>query len=164
MFRFNPPIQPLGTVVLLCSLTLPAYAHPPSLPAPAPPPAVVPQRDISCAEAAFLQENAVAMEKMMADMDVPPSGDVDRDFVAMMVPHHQGAIDMARLVLRHGRNERIRRMAQEIIVTQQQEIVAMQMAVDSSDGLASSATHEPREPGPSHHDHGARIESLENCP
>lgn len=160
MFRSNPPIQPL---VLLCSLTLPAYAHPPSL-APAAPPAVAPQRDISCAEAAFLQENAVAMEKMMADMDVPPSGNVDRDFVAMMVPHHQGAIDMARLVLRHGRNERIRRMAQEIIVTQQQEIVAMQMAVDSSDVLAPSATREPREPGPSHHDHGARIASLENCP
>jgi uncharacterized protein (DUF305 family) len=66
---------------------------------------------------------------MMNDMTVKPSGDVDRDFVAMMVPHHQGAIDMALAVLRHGRNAQIRRLAQEIIVTQQQEIAAMRVAV-----------------------------------
>jgi hypothetical protein len=59
------------------------------------------------------------MKKMMVDMTVNPSGDVDRDFVAMMVPHHQGAIDMALAVLRHGRNAQIRRLAQEIIVTRQ---------------------------------------------
>lgn len=47
----------------------------------------------------------------------------------MMVPHHQGAIDMAVAVLRHGRNLQIRRLAQEIIVTQQQEISAMRLAV-----------------------------------
>ena len=47
-------------------------------------------------EAPFLAENDAAMNKMMADMAVKPTGDVDRDFVAMMVPHHQGAIDMAR--------------------------------------------------------------------
>jgi uncharacterized protein (DUF305 family) len=47
----------------------------------------------------------------------------------MMVPHHQGAIDMAVAVLRFGRNERIRRLAQEIIITQQQEIAAMRLAV-----------------------------------
>jgi hypothetical protein len=47
----------------------------------------------------------------------------------MMVPHHQGAIDMALAVLRHGRNPQIRRLAQEIIVTQQQEIAVMRLAV-----------------------------------
>jgi hypothetical protein len=47
----------------------------------------------------------------------------------MMVPHHQGAIAMARAELRYGRNERLRRMAQGIIVTQQQEIAAMHLAV-----------------------------------
>jgi len=62
-------------------------------------------------------------------MAVKPTGDVDADFVAMMVPHHQGAIDMAIAVLRHGRNAQIRRLAQEIIVTQQQEIAAMRLAV-----------------------------------
>jgi uncharacterized protein (DUF305 family) len=66
---------------------------------------------------------------MMDDMAVKPAGDVDADFVAMMVPHHQGAIDMALAVLRHGRNPQIRRLAQEIIVTQQQEIAVMRLAV-----------------------------------
>jgi len=47
-------------------------------------------------EGPFLSENRSAMSKMMADMTVKPTGDVDRDFVEMMVPHHQGAIDMAR--------------------------------------------------------------------
>jgi hypothetical protein len=83
----------------------------------------------SADEAAFLKENDAAMAKMMKDMTVKPTGDVDRDFVAMMVPHHQGAIDMAKAVLRFGKNEQIRRLAQEIIVTQQQEIAAMRLAV-----------------------------------
>jgi hypothetical protein len=80
-------------------------------------------------EAPFLAENDAAMAKMMAAMEIKPSGDVDADFVAMMVPHHQGAIDMAQAQLRYGRNEQLRRLAQEIIVTQQQEIVAMRLAL-----------------------------------
>jgi len=80
-------------------------------------------------EALFLAENDAAMAKMMAAMDVKPSGDVDADFVATMVPHHQGAIDMAQAQLRYGRNGQLRRIAQEIIVTQQQEIVAMRLAI-----------------------------------
>jgi uncharacterized protein (DUF305 family) len=46
-------------------------------------------------ERPFLAENAAAMTKMMNDMTIKPTGNIDRDFVAMMVPHHQGAIDMA---------------------------------------------------------------------
>jgi hypothetical protein len=69
------------------------------------------------------------MNKMMADMTIKPTGDVDRDFVAMMVPHHQGAIDMAKAELKYGRNEQLRRIAQEIIVTQQQEIPVMRLAI-----------------------------------
>jgi uncharacterized protein (DUF305 family) len=80
-------------------------------------------------EVTFMAENDAAMEKMMKDMAVEPTGDIDRDFVAIMVPHHQGAIDMAQALLRHGRNEQLRRIAQEIIVTQQQEIAAMRMAL-----------------------------------
>ena len=80
-------------------------------------------------EAPFLVENHVAMKKMMAAMHITPSGDVDTDFVAMMVPHHQGAIDMAKAQLRYGRNEQLRRIAQEIIVTQTQEIEAMRLAL-----------------------------------
>jgi hypothetical protein len=80
-------------------------------------------------EAPFLSENEAAMNKMMADMNVKPTGDVDRDFVAMMIPHHQGAIEMAKAFLRYGHNEQLRRLAQEIVVTQQQEIVTMRLAV-----------------------------------
>jgi uncharacterized protein (DUF305 family) len=80
-------------------------------------------------EAPFLAENQAAMKTMMAAMTIMPSGDVDTDFVAMMVPHHQGAIDMAKAELRYGHNEQLRRIAQEIIVTQQQEIAAMRLAL-----------------------------------
>ena len=66
----------------------------------------------------FLAENEAAMARMMQAMAVPPSGDVDCDFVAMMTAHHQGAIDMAMALLRHGGNLRLRRLAQEIIITQ----------------------------------------------
>jgi hypothetical protein len=95
-----------------------------------PPPAPRPMSGAALAdEAPFLAENDAAMTRMMDGMAVKPTGDVDRDFVAMMVPHHQGAIDMAVAVLRHGHNEQLRRLAQEIIVTQQEEIAAMRMAV-----------------------------------
>ena len=80
-------------------------------------------------EAAFTAENAAAMDTMMAGMAVKPSGDIDSDFAAMMIPHHRGAIDMALAELRHGKNEQLRRIAQEIIVEQQQEIDAMHLAL-----------------------------------
>ena len=80
-------------------------------------------------EAQFVAETDAAMARMMTAMEVKPSGDVDTDFVAMMVPHHQGAIDMAQAQLRYGHNEQLRRMAQEIIVTQRQGIAAMQLAL-----------------------------------
>jgi hypothetical protein len=86
-------------------------------------------RSASPAEAPYLAENVSAMTKMMIDMGITPSGDVDSDFVAMMAPHHQGAIEMAQAELRYGRNEPLRRMAQEIIVTQLEEISAMRLAL-----------------------------------
>jgi uncharacterized protein (DUF305 family) len=88
-----------------------------------------PFRSASSAEKPYLTENIDAMTKMMIDMGIRPSGDVDRDFVAMMTPHHQGAIEMAQAELRYGQNEQLKRLAQEIIVTQQQEIAAMRLAV-----------------------------------
>jgi len=98
-------------------------------------------------EAAYLAENEAAMTKMMNDMAVKPTGDVDRDFVAMMIPHHQGAIDMARAVLRYGRNEQLRRIAQEIIVDQLQEIAAMRLAIGEPlpPAIAASTQVSPRE-------------------
>jgi len=66
---------------------------------------------------------------MMDDMSIKPIGNVNQDFVATMVPHHQGAIDMAQAELRYGNNGQLRRISQEIIVEQQQEIVAMRVAL-----------------------------------
>ena len=80
------------------------------------------------AEAAFLKENDAAMTKMMNDMAVKPTGDVDHDFVAMMSPHHQGAIDMSQAELRYGHNEQLIRIAQDIVVEELQEIAAMRAA------------------------------------
>lgn len=88
---------------------------------------------------AFSHENDVAMDKMMSAMTIKPSGDVDKDFAAMMIPHHLGAIDMALAELRHGNNEQLRRIAQEIIVEQQQEIDAMHLALGDSVASAGAA-------------------------
>ncbi len=100
-------------------------------------------------EAAYLTANDIAMNKMMSGMVIQPTGDVDRDFVAMMTPHHQGAIEMAQAVLRNGHNEQIRRLAQEIIVTQQQEIAAMRLAIgDSLPPSLAAPTQVPAAPGP----------------
>jgi hypothetical protein len=96
-------------------------------------------------EPSFAAENGAAMTKMMAAMAIKPSGNVDQDFAAMMIPHHQGAIDMAQAELRHGHNEQLRRLAQEIVVEQQQEIVAMHLALgqplhgEASPGLSGWA-------------------------
>jgi len=76
-----------------------------------------------------MAENETAMKKMMAKMTIRPSGNIDADFVAMMEPHHQGAIDMALAELRYGHNEQLRRIAQEIIIDQQQQIAAMRLAL-----------------------------------
>ena len=116
-----------AALALLLGTALVASAHL-GHPGPSAPASAANQRALAD-EAPFLAENEAAMTRMMDGMAVKPTGDVDRDFVAMMVPHHQGAIDMAVAVLRHGHNEQLRRLAQEIIVTQQQEIAAMRLAV-----------------------------------
>jgi len=70
-----------------------------------------------------------AVARMHRAMNVPFTGDADRDFARMMIPHHQGAIDMALVELRYGKDERLKRLAQEIIVEQQQEIAVMHLAL-----------------------------------
>src|SRR5258706_1646030 len=70
------------------------------------------------------------MARMMTGMRITPAGDVDRDFVTMMVPHHQGAIDMAEAQLSYGHNEPLRGLAQEIIATQEEQIAVMRRALD----------------------------------
>lgn len=83
-------------------------------------------------DAQFIADSQAAMRRMMTAMDVKPTGNADADFAAMMVPHHMGAIEMAQAELRAGRTEQLRRLAQEIIVTQQQEISVMRLALTRS--------------------------------
>jgi uncharacterized protein (DUF305 family) len=64
--------------------------------------------------------------RMMQQMDaVPYTGDADKDFVAHMIPHHQGAIDMAQVELKYGKDPAMRRLAQDIVMAQRNEIALM---------------------------------------
>ena len=138
---------------LLVAFALPSHvlaheAH------PAVPPATVVD------EAPFLKENDDAMTKMMNDMAIKPTGGIDRDFVAMMSPHHQGAIDMAISELRYGKNEQLRRIAQEIIVDQLQEIAAMKLAIgEPATGSAPAPTQQqPASAAVEHHHSGMHMD------
>jgi uncharacterized protein (DUF305 family) len=64
--------------------------------------------------------------KMHRDMAITFSGNADKDFLAGMIPHHQGAIDMAEVVLKHGSDPKARKLAQDIITAQKKEIADMQ--------------------------------------
>ena len=76
--------------------------------------------------ARFASEMDVGMDKMMRDMHAPGyTGNPDVDFLAMMIPHHEGAVEMARLVLVHGRDPLTRKLAEEIIASQVVEIEGM---------------------------------------
>ncbi len=68
---------------------------------------------------------APAMERMHKDMMITPTGDTDADFVRGMIPHHQGAIDMAKIVLEHGKDPEIRKLAEDVIAAQEKEIAQM---------------------------------------
>jgi uncharacterized protein (DUF305 family) len=76
--------------------------------------------------------------RMHQAMEVAASGDIDRDFMRMMIPHHQGAIDMALLQLKYGRDEKLKRLAQSIIIEQGQEIAYMRTLLASPPGAAAS--------------------------
>jgi uncharacterized protein (DUF305 family) len=79
---------------------------------------------------------AAAMHAAMRTMHdamhrAPTTGDPDQDFLAMMIPHHEGAVDMARVLLKYGHDERLKRLAQSIIVEQGQEIAYMRTLLDA---------------------------------
>ena len=69
---------------------------------------------------------SAAMDKMMATMHLKPTGNPDKDFVTMMLPHHQGAVDMAQVMLKYGKDPELLAMAKAIVDSQTKEIGEMQ--------------------------------------
>jgi len=80
-------------------------------------------------EKQFLFVSDLAMSNMNRSMLMKPTGDVDRDFVDVMVTHHQGAIEMARAESRYGRNDELRQLAQSIVSQHEQDISIMRHAL-----------------------------------
>lgn len=118
----------------------------PSLAAGDPPPAAAASAPQGSSFDAMM---AQSMERMHADMMLPPSGEPDRDFAALMIPHHQGAIEMAKAVLIYGRDPVLRRLAQGIVVEQGQEIDIMRRVLaDLPPAKTGAGTAHP-------HHHGA---------
>src|SRR5215471_7891463 len=82
-----------------------------------------------------------AMDQMDYGMCITPSGDADRDFARAMIPHHEGAVEMARLELLHGRDGRLRRLAQGIVVEQSQEIAVLRSILASATTAAEAGSN-----------------------
>jgi len=124
----------VGTALVLCLLV--ATGRSPALPAS---PGPLSGGSVENADdAGLITADSAAMTTMMSKMAVKPSGDADYDFASAMIPHHQGAIDMAMAELKYGKNEQLRRIAQEIIVDQLQEIAAMRLAIGCSGEQAAA--------------------------
>jgi uncharacterized protein (DUF305 family) len=88
----------------------------------------------------FDQAMQLSMSRMDSGMKAAPmNGNIDHDFAAMMIPHHQGAIDMAKAELIYGKDPIMRRLAKEIIVDQQSEIEVMQLWLSKKSAVSSKA-------------------------
>jgi uncharacterized protein (DUF305 family) len=77
-------------------------------------------------EQQFLFANDLAISNMSREMLVKPTGDVDRDFVAIMIPQRQAVVDIARAELKYGHDEGLRQLAQDIVDQEEREISTMQ--------------------------------------
>jgi uncharacterized protein (DUF305 family) len=105
----------LVLLILVCSIASPARQG-------------LPSSKKEQTEGAAGLEMEQAMEKMHTGMaSIKPIGDNDADFVRLMLPHHQAALDMAKVELTHGKDPQMRRLAQEIVTDQQSEIELMQL-------------------------------------
>ncbi len=86
--------------------------------------------DAPASTKAYIEAN----NEMHEGMDIEFTGDADVDFVRGMIPHHQGAIDMAEVVLEHGENPEIRALAEDIIEAQEAEIAMMEAWLEENAG------------------------------
>jgi uncharacterized protein (DUF305 family) len=114
----------IKSTTALVALSLAALSLPLALPAMA--------QDMMSMDHSSMQGGAstkafeAANAKMHKSMMIEYSGDTDTDFVRSMIPHHQGAIDMAKVELAHGKDPELRKLAQDIVKAQESEIAEMQ--------------------------------------
>lgn len=109
-------------LIVACALLAAAACRQPDHPA-----AHSRSAEVSAAPDGFARDMAAGMKTMMDNMHATGyTGNPDVDFLAMMIPHHEGAVEMARLVLMHGKDPLTRRLAEEIIASQTAEIAAME--------------------------------------
>jgi hypothetical protein len=129
----------IATLILLAAMSIQAHQHGAqsatyTVGGPPAPTAVF----IASTNRTFGQLMTDAMNLMHTAMHSGPyTGEPDRDFVVMMIPHHQGAIDMAKALLLYGKDPQMRRLAQEIITDQQSEIELMQLWLKQRDALTA---------------------------
>lgn len=131
----RPPAWIATAVLVGCAAEQHAHA-----PASAARPAAEGAPFVATSQRAFQDLMDEAMARMHAGMEsAPRTGDPDRDFVTQMIPHHQGAIDMARALLVHGKDPGLQRLAKEILTDQQSEIDLMRAWLDGHPRAASPA-------------------------
>jgi uncharacterized protein (DUF305 family) len=134
----------IATLIMLAAvamLTQKHAAHSATSTVPLP---TAPTEFTASTDKTFDQLMGDAMSVMHKGMhSAPYTGDPDRDFVTMMIPHHQGAIDMAKALLLYGKDPQMRRLAQEIITDQESEIQLMQLWLKRHGANSQNPTQRP---------------------
>jgi uncharacterized protein (DUF305 family) len=128
----NHRLISVAALITVAAMALQAQKHPAQSAAVSGPPAPT-AKFVASTEKTFDQLMRDAMDVMHKGMhSAPYTSDPDRDFVTMMIPHHQGAIDMAKTLLLYGKDPQMRRLAQEIITDQESEIQLMRLWLKNS--------------------------------
>jgi uncharacterized protein (DUF305 family) len=133
----------VAALITVAAMALQAQKHPAQSAAAGWPPAPT-ARFVASTERTFDQLMADAMNVMHKGMhSAGHTGGPDRDFVTMMIPHHQGAIDMAKALLLYGKDPQMRRLAQEIITDQESEIQLMRLWLKQHGANSENPTQRP---------------------
>ena len=135
----------IATLIVLAVMSMQAHQHEAQSAAPTVGWSPAPTAESTAStDKTFDQLMADAMGVMHTGMHTAPqTGDPDHDFVTMMIPHHQGAIDMAKALLLYGKDPQLGRLAQEIITDQQSEIQLMQLWLKQHGASSENPTQRP---------------------